>query len=503
MTVTDASRCGAGAKDDGEARATTTTLRTSRATKKSIVTPERATKTPFRESLTPPHRLRANPQTSPARSLPRNASAVSRMDLTSFAAALDGGGVASRALSNGESPKPSKSNARPRTPTVAHRCARSMRSMPSATVPSNHASRVSSRADAGGPRRAVSAAKSSNASYGESDAFARRRPFDGPFDVSDTIFLWFACFRACVVSGRSPSTAASTPSRRRTRPSTRSSRCFTSPRSRSFSRDVSTASRRSRSASSRSARITRGEARHSSGVPSRVPSRSWAARGEGASASSSKPASEFRSATPGCLGRDDRRRDASPRRADGIGARVEGVNWSGAGSSARGVAARRSFARRNSSSCEGSCARGVEDVSGCASTVRTRRAGWERATGRRTYLTPTGLAHEPRPLVHGQPLAAATTRVLARRVRSRASSVPWSHGISALNGRHRSQIPDDEFFSRVLVARRHRRCKSSNVVEVDVPRVGALSPCASPRSPPSRSSRSRARPPSSRWSATR
>ena len=225
--------------------------------------------------------------------------------------------------------------------------------------------------------------------------------------------------------------------------------------------------------------------------------------GRGASASSSKPASEFRSATPGCLGRDDRRRDASPRRADGIGARVEGVNWSGAGSSARGVAARRSFARRNSSSCEGSCARGVEDVSGCASTVRTRRAGWERATGRRTYLTPTGLAHEPRPLVHGQPLAAATTRVLARRVRSRASSVPWSHGISALNGRHRSQIPDDEFFSRVLVARRHRRCKPSNVVEVDVPRVGALSPCASPRSPPSRSSRSRARPPSSRWSATR
>ena len=119
MTVTDASRCGAGAKDDGEARATTTTLRTSRATKKSIVTPERATKTPFRESLTPPHRLRANPQTSPARSLPRNASAVSRMDLTSFAAALDGGGVASRALSNGESPKPSKSNAS----THAHRSA--------------------------------------------------------------------------------------------------------------------------------------------------------------------------------------------------------------------------------------------------------------------------------------------------------------------------------------------------------------------------------------------
>ena len=202
------------------------------------------------------------------------------------------------------------------------------------------------------------------------------------------------------------------------------------PRGAVRSRATPTASRRSRSASSRSARITRGEARHSSGVPSRVPSRSWAARGEGASASSSKPASEFRSATPGCLGRDDRRRDASPRRADGIGARVEGVNWSGAGSSARGVAARRSFARRDSSSCEGSCARGVEDVSGCASTVRTRRAGWERATGRRTYLTPTGLAHEPRPLVHGQPLAAATTRVLARRVRSRASSVPWSHGIS-------------------------------------------------------------------------
>ena len=100
----------------------------------------------------------------------------------------------------------------------------------------------------------------------------------------------------------------------------------------------STASRRSRSASSRSARITRGEARHSSGVPSRVPSRSWAARGEGGERELVEAGErvQVRDARVPRTGRSAAGRVAATRgRNRGEGG---GVNESGVGSSARGGA---------------------------------------------------------------------------------------------------------------------------------------------------------------------